>query len=144
MALPGKSTEKTPHNAHPASRGAARYAGPGAAMLGGALLAAGGLVFHKQLNAMARVAVGTAIHQGVFAAKVFDGRKLLALAGLQQRRPAMAIAWPALGMLAGIAAGSALTIWLAPSVKSKLRLFGARPKPESGTNSLEPTASQHP
>jgi hypothetical protein len=77
-------------------------------------------------------------------AKVFEGRKLLALAGLQKRRPVMAVAWPALAMLAGVAAGSALTIWLAPSVTPKLRRLGARTKPEASTNSLEATASQHP
>jgi len=143
MTLSEQSAAKTPHNAHPTSRGAARYAVPGAAMLGGALLAAGGFVFQKQLNAMARVAVGTAIHQGVSAARVFDARKLLEFAGLQQRRPARAIGWPALGILAGIAAGSALTIWLAPRVTSRLPLLGARPKQESSTNSHEPTTSQH-
>jgi len=143
MTLAENSADKTPQNIHPASRGAARYAVPGAAMVGGALLAAGGFAFHKQLNAMARVALGTAIHHGVAAARVFDSRKLLAFAGLQQRRPAMAIAWPALGMLAGIAAGSALTMWLAPTGTSSLPRLGARPKQESGTNSLEPTA-QHP
>src|SRR5580658_820668 len=92
-----KSTDKTPHKAHHlASRGAARYALPGAAMLGGALLAAGGAVFHKRLTAMAREAGGMAIQQGASAARVFEGRKLLAYVGLQPRRPAMAIAWPAL------------------------------------------------
>jgi hypothetical protein len=144
MTLSEKSAEKAPHNRHPASRGAARYAVPGAAMLGGALLAAGGILFREQLNMMVRTAVGAAIDQGVSATRMFEGRKLLAYVGLQPRRPAMAVAWPALGLLAGIAAGSALTIWLAPRVTSSLRLLGAHPKQESNTNSLEPTVSQHP
>jgi hypothetical protein len=139
-----EKSEELLRNAHHASRGVGRYAVPGATMLGGALLTAGGMLFHKQLNAMVRIAVGSALHQVVSATNGFDGRKLLAYAGLQlqPRRPTLALGSLAIGVLAGIAAGSALTIWLAPKVTSSLRPQGAHAKEEPNTNSVEPMVAQ--
>jgi hypothetical protein len=141
---PSETSDELLRNADHARRGVGRYAVPGATMLGGALLTAGGMLFHKQLNAMVRIAVGSALHQVVSATNGFDGRKLFAHAGLrlQPRRPPVALGSLAIGMLAGIAAGSALTIWLAPKVTSSLRPQGGNSKaqaarPSAGTDGIK-------
>src|SRR5580658_150424 len=78
------------------------------------------------------------------SAALLGGGLLAASAVLfQPRRPARA-AWPAVGVLVAMVAGSALTSWIAPKVVSFWRKQGALSRQESSTNSPELTGCTLP
>jgi hypothetical protein len=97
------------------ARDFSKYLAPGAALLGSGLLTATGIFMKEQLAHFLSGAVQTVRSQGASVAGQLDLEKLLAHVGLQKRHGALA--GPALAVLAGMVAGSALTVWLLPMIK---------------------------
>jgi hypothetical protein len=103
----------------------APYAIPGAAVLGSGILAAAGFVLREQLGhvllSTARSVVSgsagarrAAAKELGAAAKELELDRLLSHVGLQSRRSP--VLGTGLGVIAGIAAGAALAMWLGPMV----------------------------
>jgi hypothetical protein len=133
-----KPASKKPANQKPARQIASamarvpmKYALPGGMALGACLLAATGILFRNPLKAVVRSAARAAMHEGIAAIKLLEGRRLLAALGARRRGPSIAaIAGTGLGTLGAMAAGSALTVWLAPNrtMPSLGHSNGAMPK----------------
>jgi hypothetical protein len=88
---------------------------PLAATAGFGLLAATGVILRKQLLQMAEGALHSAASQGKALGKNVSFERMLSLAGLQRKRSFMNMTLPGLGgLVVGLAAGSALAIFLGP------------------------------
>jgi hypothetical protein len=118
---------------------ASDYAIPGAAVLGSGLAAIAGVLLREQLgrilvSAARGIASGGAAARDV-AARELELERLLSHVGLQRRRSS--VLGVSLGALAGIAAGSALAMWLGPMVREALATAD-----ESKPEREEPTTPQ--
>jgi hypothetical protein len=124
-AAPSRATAKT------AKQRAVQYAAPGAAVLGSGIVAAAGILLRDELGQILATAARSVMSGGVaarnMASKELDFERLLSHVGLQRRR--MPFFGVSVGALAGIAAGSALVLWLGPRVKEALK----------ATKPMEPT-----
>ena len=127
-------------------RGAARYAGPAAAVLATGLLAAAGYVFKDRLGDIAAEVLKRATHEaskvaGATSDLASDARaqagasldRLLELAGLERRKPFLSILGPAVGVACGFVAGALLTYFFAPRLLEHLGIHGA---PENDVDGL--------
>jgi len=115
-AAPTRATAKT------AKQLAVQYAAPGAAVLGSGIVAAAGILLREELGHILATAARSVMSGGVsarnMATKELDFERLLSHVGLQRRR--MPFFGIGVGALAGIAAGSALALWLGPMVQEAL------------------------
>jgi hypothetical protein len=102
------------------------------------------MLVRKPLQAIVRMALGTALDGGTAAMKMLEGRRLLEAVGARRRRPsAMAMAGAGLGAVGVLAAGSALTVWLSHhrTIPSQSHRNGAIPKSPSDALESASTAS---
>jgi len=114
------TTSKKLHAAAPraTAKKATSYAIPGAAVLGTGILAAAGFLMRDQLGhillSTARSVVSGGLEARHAAAKELELGRILSHVGLQRRHTPVLGA--GLGMLAGVAVGAALAMWLGPKV----------------------------
>jgi hypothetical protein len=118
-----KTTKTAARNGGKKTAGAlAPYAVPGAAVLGSGVLAAAGFLLREQLGHVLLSAARSVVAGGLgarhAAAKELELGRLLSHVGLQPRRSPVLGA--GLGALAGIAAGTALAMWLGPMVRDAM------------------------
>ena len=115
-AAPTRATAKTATKTVEAF--AAQYAIPGVAVLGSGVLAAAGFLMREQLGHVLLSAARSVVSGGLgarhAAAKELELERLLSHVGLQKR--GTSVVGAGLGVLAGIAAGTALAMWLGPMV----------------------------
>jgi hypothetical protein len=92
------------------NRGVAKYALPGAAVLGAVALTGAGILMRARLAELAQ----TAVAEGFAATKKLSFGRVLGYAGLERQRSILSVLLPRTGALAvGILVGAALTVWLA-------------------------------
>ena len=90
-----KKTARSPRAAKKTARAATKfdqYLIPGAAVLGGGILTATGVMLRKELENFVSEAFDVVVHRGLTAMKTFDSGKLMSRLGLKKRRSLLSLA----------------------------------------------------